>query len=638
MIVILMSQVCLKSVTITGSYNIKKSKENTEIYTENLSINNYLHPTNKISVSDSLRYTKTKKGTDETEVITPTGTLSINNDIFNLNFSGTISETLKTRKEDIFSSNYDINFSSFYKRIINLNLTYTNSRTYDNLNPKKMDTKTNQYGITLKRNFYKRLSVIYDFKKTENKNKVKDLKNINYAENVILSLNGLSFNHSKFTSSISANYNYRKNKMKADVNESGIALFPVSANIDISPILNGVTTLFDNQTIIIKIPATGIDIVYFYKNGLYEEELDKNIKWIVYWSKTGKEDSYEIIASEISFPFKVNEEYKYNGYLKFKILNLPEQNVELNNPVIQCYLIKTSTKGYAELKNFSRSFTFNLNSGYQFNNKLETFYDLTYSHNNSSPGLKKDSISQSISTEFIINKYFNINTQLSRDDQKTEKSPLSTTYNFSFTNNSELLNTLTSTFSYGYTLNLVSNKKINSSNNFNLTLNAQIYPDLIAKWNNSFTINKSYFSNSEAKTVSSSINITARFTPSITFISNYTLTKNISPSSTLDQNITNNLSWRISEMMFINIGQNIILPDSGKKNYNNTISFWVAPTKKIQYNLTYTFIRGDTNSDSISNFLSWKIGEKLSTKFTFNKKIIKGEHTWDAMFSLNFAF
>ena len=90
--------------------------------------------------------------------------------------------------------------------------------------------------------------------------------------------------------------------------------------------------------------------------------------------------------------------------------------------------------------------------------------------------------------------------------------------------------------------------------------------------------------------------------------------------------------------MFINIGENIVIPDKGKKNYNHSLSLWIAPTKKIQYNLSYTTIRGKTKSDSISNFLSWKISNKLSTKVTFNKKIVKGDHTWDAMLGLSFAF
>ncbi len=86
-----MSQVCLRAVAIRGNYFIKKSKGNTEIYAENYSFNHFYQPTERISFSDSLRYTKTKRGTNETQVITPTGTFSIYNDIFNLNFSGTLS-------------------------------------------------------------------------------------------------------------------------------------------------------------------------------------------------------------------------------------------------------------------------------------------------------------------------------------------------------------------------------------------------------------------------------------------------------------------------------------------------------------------------------------------------------------------
>ncbi len=637
-IVFFMSQICLNGVTISGNMNIKKSKENTEIYTENFSINNYFYPTSKIFISDSLRYTKTKKGTNETEVITPTATLAIQNDIFNFNFSGTVSETLKTKKEDLFSSNYNFNLSSFYKKIVDLNLSYSNSRTYDNLNQKKLDSETEQYGITLKRDFFKYFSSIYDFKKTINKNKVKETKNINYIENLIINFSKFSINFLNFNALISSNYNYRKTKMKADVNENGIALFPISTSIKTSPFLNEETYISDNQTIIIQIPETGVDIIYFYKDGVYLEQLSNTITWTVYWSETGEEGSYQIIDSGIAFPYPVKNTYKKSGYLKFEVSSLPDNNIELNNPLIQCYLVKTSIRGYAEMKSFSRSFTFNLNSEYQFNEKIDSYYNLTYSLNNPSPGLKKESISQSVSTNFNLNKLVNISTLLSRDEQHTEKSPSSISYNFSITNNSEILKTLTTTFTYGYTLNLISSKRTNSSHNFDFSINGQIYPDLTAKWSNSFSLNKSFSENSETKTFSTSVSVTARFTPSITLTSNYKLTKNISPNSTIDQNILNNFSWRISEIIFLNINENITIPDSGEKEYNHSFSFWIAPTKKIQYNLNFTTIRGTTKSDTISNFVSWKISNKISTKGTFNKKIVKGEHSWDAMFSLNFAF
>ena len=90
--------------------------------------------------------------------------------------------------------------------------------------------------------------------------------------------------------------------------------------------------------------------------------------------------------------------------------------------------------------------------------------------------------------------------------------------------------------------------------------------------------------------------------------------------------------------MFINASENITVPYKDSKTFNQNFTLWTAITKKIQYNFTYSGVRGKTTSDSFNNFISWKIGQNFALKVSYNNKFEEGEHSWDSLINLSFAF
>ncbi len=639
LICFIMSQNCLNAINLRGGYNIQKSEGKTETFRENFSAFKTFQPTKRISISSSLRYTKTKNSTHKTETITPTATLNLSNDIFTLDMSGTISETRDTMRNDLSSNLLNISFSSFYKKIVDFKFTYTKSNSKDNGAPHKINSNSKNFGITLKRTFFNHLSFTYDFKKNNYNNKVNYSKITNYLNTFIASLNTLSFRKDKFSAMFSSNFNYKKNKSKSSVFQKGLARFPIPVNILWNNNWNeNEKFLKKGEFVKITVPIQGIDIIYFYTDTIFQEIAPTSVFWNIYWSETGDDNSWELLYSNVSLPFKFSDRFTKKGYLKLEIVDTSDQQVEIDSPYFECYLLVKTDKNYAILKTFSRSFSSTYSMQYNFSQKLSSLYNINFSLNNPSPGFKVKTVSHSITTRYMVNKFFSPSFLLSQNIKYNENSADTSNIDFSITNTSNILETLTTNFSYSKSLNYNNFKKTTSMDVYTLSINAKIFPDLNTRWSNSFTNTKTYSNKSSTKTYTSTMGIVARFTPSLTLTSNYSYTQNITPNNSIDQRVDINIAWRISEIMFINIGENITLPDSGKKTYNHNLSFWIAPTKKTQYNFSYAGSIAETRSNTFSNFFSWKINKNFSLKLAFNIQFQEGEHQWDSYANVNFTF
>ncbi len=638
MLCIMMYHNCLSGMKLRGNYLLKKNKEQPDIYIQNYSLTSSFFPTPQISLLGSVRYNEIHQSTHITQNITPTGTLGISNDIFNLNISGTLSETHDTQRNDISSSSYNLNFSSFYKKIINLNLNYTHSSTKDDGNPKNIDIESNNYGITLKRSFFRHFSFYYDFKKNIYENKIEQGKVITYNDTIIGSLGGIKFDFFKIKANFSSNFSYKRNRMKSKITKYGYAKFPIPAEIVWDPEIEKNSKLTSDQKIIIKVPATGIDVIYFYTDSTYMSLIPETVKWDVYWSETGDEDSWELIQSSVSFPYKFNKTFSKEGYLKFEISYLPEDNIVLNSPFVECYIIKSSNKGYATLISHSRAFSSNIGLHHDFTQNIYSNYNFNFSLTNNSKGKETKNIYHSLSSFFNINKYFNSSISVSQNYKIVQDSPNSSTVSLTFSNNSQLIDTLSTSLAYSKSINYESNKKINSTDSITFVINALIYPELTTKWTNSFSYSKSYSSNVITRNYNSNLSITARFTDALTMTTSYSYTKSISSTSSSTHKITTNFSWRVSEKMFINYSESINIQSRTTPQYSQNFTIWMELTKKIQYNFSYSGNRGIIKNDSFSQFLSWKIGKNISAKVNYSNQISKGERRWSATIGLSFSF
>ena len=89
---------------------------------------------------------------------------------------------------------------------------------------------------------------------------------------------------------------------------------------------------------------------------------------------------------------------------------------------------------------------------------------------------------------------------------------------------------------------------------------------------------------------------------------------------------------------YFNFSENLNFPDKGVTGVSHNLTTWLALTKKIQMNFTYSGNRGDNQLDSFSYFLSWRVASKISTKFSYNKSNSEGESRWNSLISLNVSF
>ena len=116
-----MYQNCLFGITFNSIFKYSQSSDSSDIFNQNYSCVGSFNPTDKLNISSSVKYNKSRKGTDRFEILTPTAALSLYNDIFRLNMSGTATETVSRKKADKWSKSFDINFSTDYLNIMNLN-------------------------------------------------------------------------------------------------------------------------------------------------------------------------------------------------------------------------------------------------------------------------------------------------------------------------------------------------------------------------------------------------------------------------------------------------------------------------------------------------------------------------------------
>ncbi len=635
----ILSHNCIMALNFRGGYDIRKSSEKSESFKENFSFFKIFQPTKRISLSSSLRYTKTKSSTHRTEIITPTANFNLSNDIFNLNMSGTMTETRDTKRNDLSTNLINISLSSFYKKILDTKITYTKSNSRDNGAPHKINFTTTNYGITVKRSFFKYLNLTYDLKKDISSNRVNKGKVVNKSNTFIASLSSISYRKRKFFATFSSNFNYKKNKTKSTVFEPGYARFPVNVNATWDFNLKEPDNFIKkDNNIIISVPEQGLDLIYFYTDNIFLEDVPYFVKWNIYWSETGEDDSWELLHSYVSLPFRFSERFDKKGFLKFEVVDTNNQKVEITTPLVECYILEKTDKNYAVMKVFSRSFTSNYSMGYNFTEKIESFYNFNFSLTNPSPGYRVSTISHSLTTRYNLTKLFSPSFMVSQNLKYNEHAEDTSNIDLSITNNFNFLNTLSSVFSYSKSISYTENRKTTAIDTYTISTNAKIYPDLIAKWDNSFAVTKNYLNSSTSDVYTTNLGIVARFTPSITVTTNYSLTKNLKPTASVNQTISLNIAWRISEMMFINIGENVSLPESGNKDFNHNLSFWVAFTKKIQYNFTYSGTNGKTKNSNFSNFLSWKINRNFSLKLSFNQQFQEGDYQWDTYASISFTF
>jgi hypothetical protein len=345
------------------------------------------------------------------------------------------------------------------------------------------------------------------------------------------------------------------------------------------------------------------------------------------------DDDWDKIYSDVSLPFIFPETFMKKGYIKLVAVYVPEKEIFLDNPLMECFLLKYSTGTYAKYVTQSRDYRTDLSLKYNFNRNFVSEYRINYGRSIPDPGESSDSIYHTLSARLFF-----LNFSLSQNIKDNEKSSDSMTTSFTVTGSKKILETLSLSGAYTRSVNEENHERINSSHVISVSANANIYPDLTLRWGQSYNINKSYTGNTTSKTYSSNMALTARFTKKFTFNAGYRFNKNITPKSATNQNVTFNAAWRVSEILFMNGSENINLPDNGITEIAHSFTLWLALTDKIQFNFSYSGTRGSNKTDSYSNFVSWKIGKKLSTKFSYNQTVSKGENKWGYFISLNILF
>ena len=632
---LILYQSCLFGITVNSMFKYSQSSDSTDVFNQNYTFVSSFTPTPRINVNSSVKYNKTKKGTDKFEMLTPTASISLNNDIFRLNMSGTITETVSRKKPERWSKNYDINFSTNYLNIAAVKTFYSFSSAKDDSHPKNLNTLSHSVGMTIRRTLYKILDISYDFKKYISNNKITDNKNIFTSESFFTNLHGISFRIKNLEFKFGSSFNYKRNIMKSKVLEGGYAKFPVNISTQWSLSTYEKKKLFIGEAIIVDLNEQNIDLIDLITDGIYGEHVSPTVKWDIYWNNNNDTDNetWSLIAKNVPLPYKFPQTFKKKGFIKLVVYDLPQKESELNEPLLECYILKFGTGAYAKYVTQNRDYKSDFSVNYRFNENIIANYRVNYNISNPLPGDKRKNIYQ---TSSLRVKHTSLT--VSQNIKKTQNAPKTETLVFSISTYKDILKTLKLTSSFSRSISKENNKRTNLNDSAVLSVNATLYPDLTMRWSNSIYLSKSYSSGKRNKFFSSNIGLTARFTKKFTLTSTYKFDKNFGGNSPLNQNLSFNASWRVSDILFINGSENIHIPDKGTTEISNNATLWLALTSKVQVNLSYSGTRGKSRSDTFSTFASWRVSNKVSAKISYNQTVSKGERKWNSLISLNVSF
>ncbi len=617
-----------KAIDFSANWRYFDTSEEKPRWTQSYSLILSSWATNALSTNLSLRYTRQDQAGEWHELYTPVLALNLLNDWFNLNFSATATENRRSDGPDFSTRSWDTNLTTSY-RDYNWRLYYGQASQKDDRDPHRVNTDSDHWGLSVNKS-WDLLTFYADYRGTSSKDHVEKTKTTTDS----YFLRGeISDTWKKLHYSFSQQINYIKNDWKSKATgPTRKALINTTASWHLADN----TKLQKDDYIIIDTNYQEIDLIVLYVNNLTMEEVDPNVKWKIEWSND--QNTWTEIANDVSLPYEFSTTFKEGRYLKLTVISGKD---DLNSPLIRTY--KYLPSGVTSYTFKSKSYQTSASLGYTIDERKNISYNLFYNKNLPDPGKNNESLSNSVTGYWYINKLLQTTTTFSTNRDKTQGQKSKSNYNFSINILSEFLETLTTTTTYTHSLNKEGSEKISTTDTITLSTAAELYPDLETRWDLNYTHGKNYETNSKTDSFNSHVNVTARVKPSLTItgIYDFTHTKSRGEKSATSTDHFANIDaiWRPSESLLIRGSEYIKWGKNQKTLVTSNYSLWVNVNPKIQVNFLYSGTRQKgQNSDRVSSTLSWDISRYWFFKTTYSWEKTEDEKRWSIMFSLSLTF
>ena len=668
LLVLLIPQTSIAQLSLNSTWQYQDSKTESDEISENyaVNLNRNIEFTEAMSLNTTLRVTKNRTETAVTDNYSPTVSYLLNNDIFNLNLSGSTTEQKNSISTDTSSRSISAYLGSSWKKERwkpSLNVNFSKNWQDDDLEPSLSDIDSSSSGFKAAWKFAP-VELDYTFNQNESNDNISGSQALTDNHNAKLKASA-SFWRNKGRISFTQKYSHTANTNIARVDTiTGVGLIEetisayyaeVDPSIDATLNLTGGLTNDDktdsavtvnnpanplNFTLAVKTDSSTVNKLYLYIDSdtsitvaeaaeftwdLYSS--NNNFNWTLV--RTGITATY----STTSKRFEIDISGVAKDYLRV-VASTDPAATSVAFSEVEVFQEISSNSPTVTVKTNQTNYTSGANVSFQIAQNLSLSSNMEYQKNDYSSQDDLTSTKASGGISWLPSENLTVNINGSRSTSKRVNSLEDQSRSYGLSVSTPIIPTIDTTFAASLSETYEGREKLTTATSYSLIAAATVYQDLDARIGFSRAENNNERVDSSSTSDGSTLDLTARLTPSLVANLSGSYMKSTGESAVTTTNLT--MNWRLSEMLGINSGLNQTWDKTDSTALN--IGFDLGLTKNMQFALAYLYkIKPDTTHTTSLSW-RWTISRYISLMTSGNYQKGNNSEIWSVNSKLNARF
>jgi len=614
-------------------------------------------PTAAITINGNVRYaTREQQGTEKTTTLAPSAAISLSNDLFRFNLSGSLSTQQQGKNPSTINRNWNSNISTNYVNPLwpQLRLNYGESNSTIDTSPTTIDLDTKNFAGSIDYG-WRFIKLRYNYRNSRNIDQINnsEIQTTGHAANIYMAKtlldNRLALNASYQFAINSSEASYPGSSSKpiidliASAAYAGIDNTPATGTQLIAPALNdqnlqtatsiGLPGIGDHLNLVLQNNLqTFTRLNLFFDRTLTTSTLQR-LHWSFYTSQDNNTWVPLTIIPVIDYPAESN------GNTRVRIIfPIPITTVRYIKVVVEtdpgfntAFFTEFSAQEEIEKgKNTSTSdyTTENIQASINYNpwQPLQLGYSFSRNIADSDRSVLSTQDNHTISSHLNLNRYFMLSLSLNENIDIIEGLDTNRNRSYACSYQATLLDNMNFSLNGTRSDHFNGGKKDRTADSLSTSLSTVIVPDLTANLSYQWSKSINFVDASEARTNSYTFNLMARVNPRLNFSYFY------SHSETSTHNVS--ILYHPSELL--SFTASTILTNT-TKSYSTALNWRL--TRKIQADLNYLIsINNDDTSHGSRLNLSWNISSFLSVRQNIAWSKNDTTDSWTGLLSISYNF
>ncbi len=628
------------------------------------------------SLSDltaALRYTKTERSDDsDSEILSPSATLSVRNDLFALNLGATQTQRKTVGDPELTNRTWDATCFSQLEDFPLLRINFGQSFNFDDQNPREQDRKLLYYSASIEHS-WPVLELFYDYRHDENTDNVVTSKTlsdrhfakIEYSDDYVQGKVGVN---------ISQQYSDSRTQSTIQVGTGGEVFIPISVSQTLSAQddtpLSG--PLFPNAALNDgdRITATTVEIAQatiaqnlgmqtdFQSVNQFRVYLDRDvslaIQGLLTWSLYSSVDNLNWDLISLAIPVSYEQE---NGlpvvvvdaptlplidrYIKLVVhsTGLSPEPVFVTELVAGNLRIATNDQVVTSAKFVDYQTRANLT--YALNPSWALAYNLTWIKREPENGLDNSQLVQGVNASYMPNPGFSASASITEHSDQIKSLEERRNRTYSLSAQKQLWRTSNVSMAYTHAESYEGATQQSEVDTVSGFFNAQLFPDLSASLNLAWSQSYNPQTGSSYEVYGWRLNSIAQLTRRISANAfyDYTFSEGGAADVNIEDYISNrygvNCNIRTSDILFFYLSLNRDKQEE-LTTFRGSVSWQVTP--KIQTNFSTSQDLEEGALKSYSTTVSWLISSHLTLRSAAAYRMGDGEDVWAWNLNMNATF